>query len=520
MAADALLQKALEWATTGNGAYFILACAAGAILLPSRQRSMPLKLPLHLLTRVAFLAYAGLALAYFLFPNYSDHAGPAMTGLGMKLLAGRPVYPALDDYSFHGLLYGPLVAEIQAAAIFLGSTLGGLPVMLASKLPGLVSFVVASALIFRMARGRNFGALYYTLFLLPFQILAFWNRCEPELLLLVAAGFWSVEALPRRRALLAIGLCAGLASGMKLHGCLYIAPAAIAFLSRHRFSADVVWLPLLAAAGAFLLVFLPAGVSMPAFFDYLLLASGHGLSARIFLFNLVFMAALWSPLVVALAADGRVRELLRPSLLALAALQVAVALVGSKPGAGLHHLLPFIPANALLFARYAEPGPRTVNVATLTVWLAVFLPGLYTCVQQGLGMAANWRAFETAQRELLLIKQTFPGTVMGLAGRETFPLVYLRPLLETRDSPQVEYSSYMDLRLAGVSDRPLRDALDGCRIGHLAVPIGEPPFSMASIYTPATPLFSDDLRDTFRRRFASVARGNWYEVFKCAPAAG
>ena len=495
-----------------NGAFLIVACAALGVLFSSRIRKFPPYLPINLISPAAFYLFCGLALAYALYPNFIDHAEPAMATLGIILLKGRPLYPGLDEYSFHGLLYGPLLFEIQAGAIFLGSTLAGLPVILSSKLAGLLAFLAASGIFFKLARGWKFGRTYYTLLLLPFGILAFWNRCEPLFLLLVACSFWAIESGSRPRALLVLGLCAGLASGLKLHGFLYVAPAIVIFWSRGKFTLGAVLILIGAAAGSFLLLFFPGQVSLFSFIDYLVFATRHGLSWHVFLLNLIFVCALWSPLIVAFAANGRWQELRRPSLLALGALQVVVAIVGSKPGAGIHHLLPFIPVNALIFARYLDADEEP---AMQWVWIAMLLPGLAACAVLASGLARDWRPYAQARQELERIQAQYPDVVMGLAGGNTYSRAFLRPLLEMNGATQVEYSTYMDLQLAGVADTPLRQAFESCLIKHLAMPKGEPAFSLRTYYPPAPPLFSDGLRETFGRRFVKVENGRWYDTYGC-----
>lgn len=516
---EPLLLQALLAVTYANGALPIAACAAAGVLLAPGIRNSPKLLPSGAIARAAFYAYCALALGYAFFPNYSDHAEPAITGLGTALLEGRPLYPGLGEYSFHGVLYGPLSAEIQAAAIYLGTVLAGLPVMLSSKLAGVLLFLAACAVFFRLAPGWTFGRTYFALFLLPFQTLAFWTRSEPALLLLVAVSFWAINACPPRRALLVLGICAGLASGLKIHGCLYIAPAIVTLLARGNMPRHAVMAGTAAAAAAFLLLFAPDSASLAAFLDYLLMARGHGFSIELFVLNLAFLAALWSPLIVALPAGGW-RALPRAPFLALGTLQLLAAIIGSKQGGSVVHLLPFIPANALMFASFLEAAEKSTpaagrRLAWNLVWIAMLLPGLASCVMVTWGMAKHWRTFHQAGQELAQIQARYPGVVMGLAGNRTYAFTFLRPLLERKGNPQIEYSWYMDLQLVGVRDTPLQDAFESCRIRHLAVPRGEPPFSMATYYRLDTPLFSDALHEAFRRRYAGVDSGNWYDVYEC-----
>ena len=498
------LSKVLQALKYVNGAYLIVACAAAGILAGAR-------LPhLRMLAPAGFVLLVGLGLAYAFYPNFIDHAEPAMATLGMVLMQGRPLYPALDVPSFHGLLYGPLVAESQAAAVYLG-TLAGLPVILASKLMGLATLLAACALFFKMAPGWGFARTYYVLFLLPFALYAFWNRCEPPLLLLVVLAFWAATAWPQRRALLMIGICAGLASGLKLHAFLYLVPAAVLVLAREKPPWPGFFILAGVAAGSFLVLFLPANVSLAAFFEYVRLAGDHGLSPEQLLKNLVFVGALWCPLLV---LPERARLLRARPMLALLGLQLLVAMIASKPGAGIHHLLPFIPANALLFAPHAEASRGSASLGL--VWLAALLPGVAAVLLLAPRMALNWRDHHGAGRELAQIHARHADVVMGVSGNKTYAYAFMRPVLEHGGVAQIEYSSYMDLQLVGVADTPLRQAFDTCRIRHLAVPKGEPPFSLVTFYSETAPLFSDELRATFARRYKRIAEGAWFDTYECS----
>lgn len=510
MSIDALL-PVLAVLKQDNGAYAIVACAAAAVLWAPRAPSPAAGARvLAALTIAALAALCALACAYALHPNFIDHAEPAMTGLGIALIEGRALYPPVDAYTFHGLLYGPLVAEAQAAALRLGEAIG-LPVVIASKLPGVAAFVLASGVFFRLAAGWGFARAYYALFLAPFGLWVFWNRCEPIFLLLVAVGL-AASTHPRGRAFVAIGICAGLASGLKLHGALYLVPA---LLPAMRGGAWARALPISAASGlaAFAALFIPPQVSAAGFLEYLGLAATHGLSGELLARNLLFLAALWSPLALfgpAAMRDWEIRALL--------AVELAACVIGAKPGAGIQHLLPFIPSNALMFARYA--GAARPNAAALLVWAAVLAPGAAAVAWTANSMAKDWRAYGEAAHELARLRETHPGLVMGIAGSRTYRQTFLRPVLGWRGPAQVEYSSFMDYRLVGLGDTPLVRALDTCAIASFAVPAREPPFTAASYYAPGTPMFSDEVRRAFARRYAKVASGRWFDAYGCRRDAG
>jgi hypothetical protein len=517
LAIESILLEGLKSVRYANGAFLIVACAALAVLLQPRLRPFLAALPAVPAPPAAFALLCGLALGYAFYPNFIDHGEPMMAGIGMVLLEGRPLYPPLDAYSFHGCLYGPLMAEVQAMAIYLGAELGGLPVLLASKLAGVAALFAACAFFFRLAPGWGFARSYYVLFLLPFVLIVFWNRGDPLLLLFTTASLAIAlsERLPRLAALLLVGACAGLASGAKMHGAIYILPAAAMLLWRRKFS---VWEFLVFGAAAdlsFFLLFLPDSVSLRGFLSYFGFGAGHGLSAQLFLENIAFLCALWSPLLM---LPGGWRQLRERPLLALAALQLFIAVVGSKPGAGIHHLLPFIPVNALVFAPRIEKAGAGAALALRLYWIAVLLPGLAAALLFTLPVGRDWRTYARAGQELAQIQARHPDVVMGAGGNHFYPYTFMRPALELKGPPQVEFNSYMDLQLVGIADTPLRRAFEDCSIRHLAVPRREAPFSMDTFFQVGKPLFSDALRETFARRYVKIAEGTWFDTYECRPA--
>lgn len=464
------------------------------------------------LTLMTLLGTVAYALSYLAYPNFIDHVEATVAALGYQMLHGQAIYPSTDVYSVNGLLYGPLLAEMDAAAMWLT----GDP-MLGAKLPGVLSFLLAAALAWRLLPDARVRC--YMMLAAPFALFLFFNRAEPHLLLLavltLAAQRFVSHGLWR---LICVGILMGLAAALKLHGCLYVF---IAFIA----SSDRDWRrlgPWCAMAGVAALTlgatFMPHAASLAGFVHYLGLAGHHGLSSRLLVENLVYVAVLWLPLGIAYwatqAADRQPID--RPRWLAVAFLQVVVAIVASKRGAGLHHLMPLIPVNAWLLSGLlgrARPGR-----SMLPVWLmycSLFLTSATKLIQDTKHLHDNWDTFQSAQDELLRESQRYPGLVVstGLTS-ESNALTYLRLLLQVRGTPQIDYPAYMDLQISGLSDAPVVEALQHCKIRHLAVPAGQPPFRFVSSYT-GHELFGASVQRAFAERFQLASTHTRFDVYRC-----
>lgn len=484
------------------------------------------------LVGLAVMAEFLLTTWYLRVPGFMDHIEASVASDVHYFLAGLPVYPATNQYTFHGLLYGPLLVELNSLGYFIHVN----PV--AAKVVGwLAAWAALWAILatFRLDDRSWSGVLgpaYGLSLLVAFGGELTTDRSESMLLLCACLALICGRWRNTRLAIPLLGALCGTASALKLHGPLYCVPGlylCAAQIPREvwRSRQVMIWAGyfLVAAIGSGLLPFLPSNVSLSGYWQYLVLALKHGASLRLFLLNCAFVIGIWSPLLLLMPGLAQLRRLsaasraLAASLFASEALVVAVA---SKPGAGVHHLLPFLAAHAYLFQRTfletrvsrdvpLETDLRAVAAVGATL-LGMTFPALHT-----LGELAqfNRRATEQAAErdELLRFWNTYPRGMLGVAGIDSYSLATLRPWLTLHGALQTDYGAFMDLKLSGVSDAPLREAFDNCAIPFVYMPRPGEPFSLPSNY--GGPLFSGELRAHFADRYRLIAHGAYFDVFSC-----
>lgn len=443
------------------------------------------------------------AAAYLSYPSHADHVEASVLVLGEHVRRGLPLYPSDLGYTMDGLLYGPLLAVLNALSL-------SLPVdaFLGSKLLALVSTALSVGLCAGQIRDRR--ALLFLGFLGAFDLI-FFNRAEPHLLLLMALACRCMGMQDVRARAWLLGLLAGLAMSLKVHALLYIA-AVFMWGQEDWIRRPTLWLRMaIASLVTALPWFLLPGISLPGYLHFLKLASLHGVEPRILLDNGIFLLALWLPLLV-LPCPWR-------KLLGIVVLEILVAVLGAKKGAGCWHLLPFVLLHThmldqLLSQRSATPlRPQAELVTTLPMlsfaMATVFglAPGIQHHLQQRRDMAQ-------ARLELRSLAQSHPGLVLATGGERGYELSYLRIDLERQGVRQIDVPAFIDLQWAGVDDAPLADALRSCRIPHLAVPTGEPAFAKVSPYS-GQPLFSNAVRQAFATRFVPAAHTIHFDIYRC-----
>ncbi|MDI1347756.1 hypothetical protein [Aquabacterium sp.] len=498
-----------------------LACIAGGLFaLQAGWRQLHLGQALVPLARaMAWLVLCAVtlhALAYLFYPTFQDHVEATVASLGLQWLQGGEIYPPLDTHHVNGLLYGPALAEVNA----LGMRIWPSPIE-GAKLPGVLGFLAALALSLRLLPHPS--ARLMLLWAAPFGLFLFFNRAEPFLLLCTVLALWVAHRIrPSWLQWGAMGCLMGLASGFKLHGAAYVAMAWVAVAGVSALHVKALVTVAMAAALTFLLLFAPAGVGLAGFFHYLQLAGKHGLVARMVGENLLYVLALWLPLLgwrfSRANTAQRHDEHSATTWLAVLLLQLLLALVAAKRGAGLHHLIPLVPVNAWLLqaAMRTEDARRTGAWLVHAMAISFALTAGWKSAHESQHMAQTWHARASARAELQQLGTAYPGLVLA-SGSTTAgdALTHLRPLLQAQGVPQIDYPAWLDLQLSGTSTRPVLEALTRCHIPHLAVARGEMPFRMVSSYTQRA-LFDEDIQKAVDARYVLVERHAWFDVLRCA----
>jgi hypothetical protein len=409
----------------------------------------------------------------------------------------------------HGLLYGPGLSELQS--LFLSF---GMPVIFASKIPGVLALLVSVVLFGRIFQD-NFARSYLVL-LIPFGVFLFWNRAEPLFLLLIVL---SISLLARSRntgTALLIGCFAGFATCLKLHAMLYVFAAVVVVWQSELLTVKRC---LAMTAGWLVTVFVafsPSQVSPSNFVLYLELAGKHGISVSGLSRNLFCLAILFAP-VIFLTVTRTVKSRKQFILIAiLFTVELVVATIASKPGAGPHHLLPFIPINAFLILQMVRESPhieRSLMPFKFGI-LTISLGSLFMLILLARQMCLQYPLQLELKEEADSLADKYPGIVLGVSDSENYDYVFFRPLLEAKGNRQIDYPAYMDLNFSGVTDYRFVQTLRACKIRYLALPVYGEPFSIINSYT-GQPLFSQAVRASFGEYYTTIAETNHYRVYRC-----
>jgi hypothetical protein len=475
-------------------------------------RTEPLDRLLSLIVGVDFFLLIAVALSHLFYPGYLEHVEPSIASLGLIYLQKGQIYPPLSEYSMHGLMYGPLLAEAQA---LFGAF--NLPVIFSSKLLGVAAFIFSSIALLRMFTGF---ARAYLIFLIPFGLFNFWNRAEPLIILLVTLALLVMRQPVRIKTSIVLGGLVGLAASLKIHAASYVIAAI--FTRPDLFKGWTVQKGLVFLAAIFLVLIAshtPQQISIFGFVSYLDLFRKHGLSSILLLENLTHMLVLVFPILYLLLKGlGKNSKYLIPAVL-LVAVEFIVAMIASKPGAGSHHLMPFIPLHALIIQGILDETP-TLNASILPFKFGLLILGLVTLIAPLILAGKHITRYSVQselKKEVELMAERYPGVVLAPSDVKNYPHVYFRPMLDAKGYQQIDIPGAMELNFSKVPDDVLVAAMSNCRIPYLALPVEGEPFTLLNYYT-MLPLFSDNVRSTFQKHYSPVTSRltKHYTVYSCA----
>ena len=508
--------------------FVIYMCLAAIVLKARNGHVLTSKLLLYVATSVSVLliaAYLATLVAYLLYPSYLDHVEATVTSIAWLGMHGHALYPNWVSDDIYGLVYGPVLYLLQGLFLLIE------PTITTSKVLGVASLLIAFCLIFVVIKQKlasNLTSFLYiaslVMLFVPFGPFAYWTRAEPFLILINVLALLAAIKLRPRAASAVIGILAGIATGFKLHGFIYVAPMAVMTLVQAKTARDRIILAVIGVACAIIFAFLPFCLkesSLVGYWQYLNIAAHHRFAPDAFRANLLFALAIFSPIVG--IWFWRKPALNHTEFWLLAGLSISVAIavcIGSISGP--YHLLPFVPlclyvATIMAAApgRQSKPAPRETIAIIFIVLLLAYGPGGFIIHFR---LLTDYYRNSQAERDKILELQrdlaAYPDAQIGISDDGHYSDTYYRIFSVLKGYPlHVDFAAWEDLAYVGVDEKYVIRFIEACEVPSWILPLGAP-FTKLSWYT-KQPILSDDFRRIFRMNYKLIQLGQAYQVWGC-----
>ncbi|MFM6928167.1 MAG: ArnT family glycosyltransferase [Bdellovibrio sp.] len=462
------------------------------------------------------------AIGYLFTPLFFDHAEVNIASVAQYWLQGNSIYTVLDSAGRYSLLYGPWPYLVNAGFQSLGNS-----VFFLAKLPGVINLIALLGCFFVVSENlkvsisqRILSVGVLSSVLLGYYNFSYWNRPDSYLTTYVFLAFVLIlnsEKFGQWFVYLGVGLLMGLAANCKVHGVLYFLPILIFFFesSQHRLS----WIKLF-AAGVVALVglvgpFLFANVGAENYLSWLKMASKHGLVLLDFVKNLTFIGS-FVLLLVMLGFQRRYRW----TFGTLCFVAVIVALAASKPGAGTHHFMPFIPViiyfALMMYFKLGESDRKRLGYIAAAFLLTMSL----NAVNRQKRVTALFK--QTVERkselaDLEAISVGLSGAVeVGYSDNANYEASFFKlALIKQQKGFLLDGAALMDMHASHV-DVPdsTFSKVASCEIPYFVFPKKGEPWSLLSFYGDK-PLFSEEFKATFNKAYTKERETDFYSIYSC-----
>jgi hypothetical protein len=475
---------------------------------------------LAVLAIIAYILTIGL---YLIFPNYYDHGEPTVASISWLWMQGHDLYPNWETADIYGSVYGPILFLVNGIALHLS------PTVFTSKVLGVCALFLALggvSILLKQKPSNSLASVFLfgslLMLFVPFDQYVYWNRPEPFLILVSVLALMTASRMPILGAPIAVGVLAGLAAGLKIHGFIYTIPAAVIALARVQRLQSRVVMGVIASGCAVsltLLSYLGTGASIDGHIRFLKVVLRHGWSATLFRENILFAAALTAP--IAGVALLRTSPLNRVEQWYAAALYISIAMMtvlGAKPGGGAFYLLPMIPSCiygvAVLLGRF-EGKTAQFALAIFICFFVAYSPRLLFYVRSHYAdVAAAAQSEPTKIAELETYLESYPEAQIGISDATHYRSYFYRILSVFSGRPvHVDFSVWMELANGGVSEEHVSRFIKACEVPVWILPSGAP-FTMVSKYS-NLPMLSEEFRRMFLSSYQQVEIGHTYQVWKC-----
>lgn len=465
------------------------------------------------------------ALAYPLTPLFYDHAEANIAAVAANWRLGGALYTDLQSAARYSLLYGPWPYIV--AGVF--QSMGG-EAFAFTKLTGVVNLVVLLLAFYfllssftrtRMERIYTLGVL--SLALLGYYQFSYWNRPDSFMMLYVFLGLILVikaSVVGPGPAFILMGLLAGLASACKFHGFLYFIPIVAYFLETQR--VEKIWAKMVGGA-----VFFFVGLSTPFllpnigwihYFEWLQMASKHGLDLKEILRNLSFI----SFFLIFFFLLGFHRQH-RNTFLVFCCTSIIVAIIAGKPGAGSHHFMPLVPVIIWLAAVefFKKTNPEQLKKAMIIVAAFVLTISLNAVNRQKQIVKLFSQVFERKAEleDLQRIVSLLDGAAeIGFSDMARYQSTFYKVWMVQQEKGLLfDGAALMDMGASSMNipASTLSDILT-CKIPNFILPNTGAPWSLVSFYgEKPSPIFSEEFKSAFEKAYEIKETTKYYALYRC-----
>lgn len=483
---------------------------------------------------LVFLTFTTFAIIYLLNKTFLDHIEPSVASISWLIHQNELIYPPVNAPEKYVLMYGPMNYIINWVSMELFN-----PSIFSAKLPGIIAGLLSLLTTYFTYKRLNVKRTLIFVYMgymvassLFFKHYVFWNRPDSFLLLCTTIGLLGATSKTRKKAILLVILSLGIAVNLKPHAVLYFLPLLILLCTRFSLSSSLA--AIVGSLAIFTTPYFLPEISIVNYLRWLKVFSAHGFSLNILYGNVEFVSFILLPILslglFSMQQGKKIQNFYSENKSFINILIISITLlsiVASKPGAGSHHFIPFLPLLGFIFlsmvsklkmSRFFLPGKRLLILAAscfLSIFLSTLLIGELRAVK-GIYDTVSSNSQPIIQEVNSILDNNPDKTIgMGYGSNGTYRLTFVRPVLVFSGNPYViDAGALMDSTLAGLEmSTSTYQVLKSCKVNLWLIPRGENPFEDFKYKDKA--LFPSKFLAIFDEYYYLAAKKEYFDVYSC-----
>lgn len=440
---------------------------------------------------------------YLIYPSFVDVYSSSAVLDALNLKNNLKLYNFEEFFS--GSAYGPFGYLVLSIILIEGKY-----VILSYKIFNVLLLVISLILFLKVSK-TIFSKLYlFILFPMKFAVISVW---DPILYFLISLSLYINSRFSPKKSIILSSIIAGLASSIKIHGCLYIGIIILIFHD-FKFVIKQIHVIILLSLISFLLPFINKNIS---FIDYVYginMFSNHSFVLKEFVYRLIYILIFILPFLKLVSWENYQVKIINIILILISIILISVA--SSKIGSSYNHLLFVILIIPIYYEynNYTDLLSKNTSVIKNTLISFIILIVSMEYFKLNHFFYSRYNEVMNYYEESIYLLGKYSNLKVGVSNENSYEFyMTAAPILYKKKNQQINFPNYRDYFKAGVNTDKFNKALEDCKFKYFVFPNKKKPFSFKSwnneeIYTERT-------RNIFKIKYSLFFENNIIKIFQC-----
>ena len=481
----------------GAGPFIIL------YLFFSYFKNFVLKIKIKILLNYGIFIFFTFIIWYLIYPSFVDVYESSAVLDALNLKNNLNLYNFKEYFS--GSAYGPLGYLILSIILIEGKF-----IILSYKIFNVLLLIISLILFLKVSKTILSKLYIFILFPMKFAIISVW---DPLLYFLLSLSLYINSRFSPKKSIMLSSILAGLASSIKIHGCLYIGITILIFHD-FKFVIKQTHIIILLCLFSFLLPFVYKNISFIDYIYGLSMFGAHSFILKEFIYRIFYTLIFILPFIYLVSWENYQIKIIKIVLILISI--ILIALASSKIGSTYNHLLFIILMIPIYFEynNYTDLQSKKTSVIKNTLISFIILIVSMEFFKLNHFFYSRYNEASNYYEESINFLEKYNNLKAGVSNENGYEFYMIAaPILYKKSNQQINFPNYRDYFKAGVNTDKFNLALEDCKFNYFIFPNKKKPFSFKSWNNEE--IYTEGIRKIFKKKYSLFFENNISKIYKC-----